>query len=395
MTRPRLAIVVSHPIQHFCPQYESWAERGAWHIRVFFGRAFGRDAYRDAGFGAEIQWDGIPLGFDHVFLEDLAADGGRGARSRRRLEIALREFGPDAVIVYGYRENLQRRAIRWAIGNGKRVLMISDSELRSFRAVHRRLVKWAVLPRIYRAVDAFLTVGDANEDYLRHYGVRPERMFRVPFPIDVRLYDREALRYRELREAWRSRHGIPDDGVLIGTVGKLVGRKRQLDLIMAHKRLRAAGRNVFTVIVGSGPMLAQLRRAAGDALGRDLIFTGFVTPAELPAVYASMDVYAHPAEKEPHSLAISEAIYMGRPVVLSNRCGSFGETDDVRPGRNGTVYPCGAADALLSSLEGLVLADRLRAEFSAASRTIGRGNQRRSHLVGPRDALRALGLMGW
>jgi glycosyltransferase involved in cell wall biosynthesis len=58
----------------------------------------------------------------------------------------------------------------------------------------------------------------------------------------------------------------------------------------------------------------------------------------LPAYYAVSDVYIHPPSIEPHSIAMSEAIYVGCPVVLSDRCGSFGPTDDVREGINGFVY---------------------------------------------------------
>ena len=57
--------------------------------------------------------------------------------------------------------------------------------------------------------------------------------------------------------------------------------------------------------------------------------------------YCAADVYVHCSDNEPHSLAITEAIYCGLPVVLSDRCGSYGPTDDVQPGINGFVYRCG------------------------------------------------------
>ena len=41
-----------------------------------------------------------------------------------------------------------------------------------------------------------------------------------------------------------------------------------------------------------------------------------------------------------HSLSISEAIYMGCPVIISDKCGSYGETDDVQVNKNGFVFEC-------------------------------------------------------
>ncbi len=44
---------------------------------------------------------------------------------------------------------------------------------------------------------------------------------------------------------------------------------------------------------------------------------------------------------------------MGLPIVVSDRCGSYGTDDDVRPGVNGLVYPCGDTDALRRQLSWL------------------------------------------
>ena len=82
-------------------------------------------------------------------------------------------------------------------------------------------------------------------------------------------------------------------------------------------------------------------------------FKGFVKSEFLPSYYAATDIYVHPASLEPHSLAISEAIYMGCPVVLSNRCGSYGERDDVREGVNGFVYEFGNIDALANAIKAM------------------------------------------
>ncbi len=66
---PRIAIVVSHPIQHFCPQYVSFAKNKNVSLKVFFGSALGYKKYVDVNFKQEISWGNLNLDkFDHIFL---------------------------------------------------------------------------------------------------------------------------------------------------------------------------------------------------------------------------------------------------------------------------------------------------------------------------------------
>ena len=65
----RIAIVVSHPIQHFCPMYASWAKNKNVKLKVFFASNIGVTSYRDENFEREIKWGNLYLeDFDHVFL---------------------------------------------------------------------------------------------------------------------------------------------------------------------------------------------------------------------------------------------------------------------------------------------------------------------------------------
>src|ERR1017187_5570812 len=67
--KTRIGIVVSHPIQHFCPQYVSFAENKNITLKVFFGSALGYRKYVDLNFKKEIAWGNLNLDkFDHVFL---------------------------------------------------------------------------------------------------------------------------------------------------------------------------------------------------------------------------------------------------------------------------------------------------------------------------------------
>src|SRR5690606_19958412 len=106
---------------------------------------------------------------------------------------------------------------------------------------------------------------------------------------------------------------------------------------------------------------------------------GFVEPERLVDVYLGADVYAHCSAVEAHSLAISEAVYAGLPVVVSDRCGSYGPSDDCRPGLNGFVYSCGDSTGLAKCLAVLAKSDDLRALMATESRSIGAAAQKLAH----------------
>ena len=194
--RPQIAVVLSHPIQHFCPQYESWNQHDEWDIKVFFASSTGLETYKDPDYGKEIAWENVELNFPHTFLNEGEVRPINPGLDAPNLESHLGDYAPDVVIVYGYIQKLQRRALTWANEHKEvRSLMISDSEDRHSRAWYKQIAKRALLPAfIYHKVDGFLTVGDANEDYHLKYGARPDRLFRLSYPIDRDTYE-EASRF--------------------------------------------------------------------------------------------------------------------------------------------------------------------------------------------------------
>jgi glycosyltransferase involved in cell wall biosynthesis len=389
----RIAVVVSHPIQHFCPQYSSWTRLEGIELKVFFASRHGLDPYVDKDFGRKVQWDGLVLDFPHEYLPgasdraltaDIDCDG---------LDTSLAGFAPDAVIVYGYMQPLQRRAIRWAKGNMRRLLMISDSELRTpRRSRFKQLAKKLLLPRIFKTVDAFLTVGDANEQYYRTYGVDDRRLVRCSFPIDIASFDAMLAQREAARLELRAAMGIPVDHLVLLMVGKLVHSKRQRDLVELANRSRQ-GQTLTVVLAGSGPDLDALQELAHTKGVGGVVFAGFVNPRDLVAYYAAADVYVHCSEVEAHSLAISEAIYSGLPVLISDRCGSFGPSDDVRPGLNGFVYECGNVGMLADAIAHLANDRALASRMGCFSREIGVANQALAHGVALRQACAVIDLM--
>ena len=54
----------------------------------------------------------------------------------------------------------------------------------------RRLALAALYPAMYGLVDRWISSGDHNEIYLRHYGVDPDIIVRGCYPVDRDRYEK-------------------------------------------------------------------------------------------------------------------------------------------------------------------------------------------------------------
>jgi glycosyltransferase involved in cell wall biosynthesis len=367
----KLAVVATHPIQHFCPLYKQLAAEAGIETRVIFGSRAGSETYFDPGFGTKVRWkDDLLNGFAHEFTSDAHESSIGRTIEGRGIGRLLSRFDPDATLIYGFSSGIARRAFAWAWSRQRRILYVSDSELKSEVSTVTRLRKWLTLPILFRQIDSFLSIGDCNEEYYRRYGVERARIFRSPLTIDetslVKPLGRREAERRSICEALRVRQ----DAVVGLVVGKLIPRKRPLDAIEAVGRI--AGRlepgRLVLIVAGDGELREGLQSRANELSPGAFRFLGFISAERLVSYYAACDFLVHPASADPHPLATSEAVFCGLPIVASDQIGSIGPTDDVRPGVNALIYPCGDMDRLAEQIERLTRDVALRAKLSEGSR---------------------------
>lgn len=372
----RLAIVITHPVQHFVPFYRALAARPDIALHVLFGAPIGVKPYFDQEMQSQISWNMDMLGgYSHEFLSD-AQDGMRsGLRTPSSPEVGKRlaAFAPDVVLLYGHAQVNVFRALFWCRTHGVPALTIGDSELLQQRSATRRLAKQIGLPLLLRQYSAALAVGDRNAEFYRHYGVRQDRIFRCPFTIDEVAFRAAAANRATLRQQARQSFAIDDDAIVALFVGKLSARKRPGDILDALAHIARGGggaqRRIVALFAGNGELAAQLQ-ARAEAEHLDAHFAGFVNVDQLPSLYAAADIVVHPSQADPHPLICSEAACMGLPMVISDRVGAVGPTDIARPDENIIVYPCGDAGALAEALAMLAEDDALRDRMSKRSQEI-------------------------
>ncbi len=155
----------------------------------------------------------------------------------------------------------------------------------------------------------------------------------------------------------------------VAFVGRFVEKKGVDDLIAALGQLRAL--RPSAVLVGTGPLEAQLRQQAAD-LGVDTTFVGSQPPAEVHRLLAEARIFAAPSktardgDTEGLPTTILEAAALGLPVVATRHSGI---PEAVIDGETGLLSAERNPTQLAEQLHTLLLDVNLRDKLGAQGRT--------------------------
>src|SRR5262249_41762966 len=183
----RVAVVSTHPTQHFSPLFKAIAESRKAQLRVFYCSDLGAREYYDVGFDKRFQWDvDLLSGYEWELLPIHRRPQKLGFCETNNPTVgeALADFSPDLLLLFGYSHVTTWRALLWARLNGVRVLVFCDWELKHASAFWRRAVKGLVVVFFFSLVDGGLPIGDCNAEYFRHYGVPDDRLYWSAYPVD-------------------------------------------------------------------------------------------------------------------------------------------------------------------------------------------------------------------
>jgi glycosyltransferase involved in cell wall biosynthesis len=228
----------------------------------------------------------------------------------------------------------------------------SPAKTRAFVAIERALS---------RVTDALVAVSPRVRAELLELGIgRADRFEVVPLGLDLEPFASADRRRGELRHELGLEAGTP----LAGIVARLVPIKAHEVLLDAARRLGGRPVPPRVVIAGDGERRAELEAmAATDGLRGRVHFLGW--RADLPRIYADLDVVVLCSRNEGSPVALIEAMAAGRPVVAT-RVG--GVPDVVIDGESGLLVPEDDAPALAQAIA-RVLDDReLARRLGAAGR---------------------------
>ena len=163
----------------------------------------------------------------------------------------------------------------------------------------------------------------------RHFGVAAEKLHVIYNGVDLQHFH---PRMRdELRAAARGELGCQQGDTVFAFVGSGFARK---GLGAAIEALAASGRRDFRLVVAGSDRAA--RRYAGQARRAGIADRVHLLGGreDVRPVYAAADCFMLPTRYDPFPNAALEALAMGLPVIVSERCGA---AELVESGVNGWV----------------------------------------------------------
>lgn len=237
----------------------------------------------------------------------------------RRLRKLLKRVSPDLLLTYNWgafdavmaaRSLFRKNIVHHEDG-------FTPDELNGF--IERRIkARKLFLPKVSSVI---VPSKNLRRIALKNWALRPELVTHIANGVDL-----DAFEPHDGRPELRARLGIPEDAVVIGSVGHLRPEKNFARLINASRTL-CAERNAHVVLLGEGPEQAALEALASEpSLAGHVHLVGHQSePAEW---YQLFDLYCISSDTEQMPVSLLEAMASELPVAATE----VGDIRDVLPG---------------------------------------------------------------
>lgn len=285
----------------------------------------------------------------------LSPDNGKGYRALKRL---VRETHYDIVHCHTpIAAALTRLACRQLRKGGTKVIYTAHGfHFYTGAPLKNWLIYYPVEKLCAHWTDVLLTMN--REDYARaQKKLKAKRIEYIPgVGIDL---DKLSVSKSD-RIAMRAELGIPNDAILLLSVGELNGNKNHETVMRA-----IAGMNVYYMIAGEGSAREHLEHIIDEMGAADRIrLLGYRN--DVDALYNASDMFIFPSFREGLSVALMESMAMGKAVICSD---IRGNCDLVEEGIGGLRCKADDVAAFSSAIAALCADAQMRGRMGAHNRT--------------------------
>jgi len=356
-----LLFFLSHPIQYVSPLLRELSLQTTLKVYYYGGQSAVND---DKGFGQKVSWD-IPLldGYNYVFLKNASRSKGMNTRFFDAINWSifkvLRQSNDKVVIVNGWAYLSDWFVFLGAKIYGKKVWMRAEmpwnqEELKP-KTVKKSLKFFLFKYVVFKYfIDKYLYIGSQNKKYYLMHGVKESRLIFAPYAVDNHRFQSIKVDGSSARQKWE----INEKQAIILYSGKLIEKKRPIDILKAFHQLNDANTTLF--YMGDGPLRNELEGYICLHQVKNVVISGFINQSEIGTIYSMADLFVMCSGiGETWGLSVNEAMNFGLPVIVSSTCGS--SFDIVENNENGYVFEEGDIAALTDSIR-LIVNDELRRE---------------------------------
>lgn len=374
MSKIKLAIICSHPIQYYAPVFRLLSQQ--IELKVFY--TMGNSKLRDNGFQQVINWD-LPLleGYPYEFLINKSNKPGThhfmGIINPDAMEY-IYAFKPTSLLIYGWAYFSHLKLLHHF--KGKLPILFRGDSVFNPSQYLRNLIKRPLLLWVYKHVDIALYTGTNNKNYFIKYGLKENQLVFAPHAVDNERF--ASLSAQKPRMSNISNSNSPEirsvlklkeTDVLMLYAGKFIALKNVAMLIKAFLELDIP--HTHLLLVGDGALIHKLKKQCTKQknahLKSRIHFMPFQNQSIMPEIYQACDLFCLPSKSESWGLSINEAMAAGKAVLASDKVGA---AIDLIHSKNGGIFKSSNLNHLKLMIKRMVQNKDLLKQKGASSLTI-------------------------
>ncbi|WP_051564279.1 glycosyltransferase family 4 protein [Desulfovermiculus halophilus] len=132
---------------------------------------------------------------------------------------------------------------------------------------------------------------------------------------------------------FQTHYSLPEPVTKLIYAGRVSKEKNLHVLEVIMRTMSQVRNNVYLVVVGEGPYLAEMQNTCQDL---PVLFTGYLRGDDLAQAYASSDIFVFPSTVDTMGSAVIEAQASGLPVIVTDQ---GGPQENMLDGETGIVVP--------------------------------------------------------
>lgn len=316
------------------------------HIACNFDYMEDTDEERTKKYLRKIKSDGVILHNIHFARSPFNKDN---IKAYKKLKRIINEGNFDLIHTHTPAASIfTRMAAKKARKNGT-VVMYTCHGFHFHNAAPKKnwIMYYPVEKWMSRYTDYIVTIN--KEDFNRAKKFHAKNVRYIPgVGVDINRIKEVKVDKKEYKKSI----GIPEDCVMLLSVGEMIERKNHQVIIKALWKLKRD--DIYYIICGKGPLKNELEALAGS-LNVHTVFLGF--RRDIPELCNTADISAFPSRIEGLGLAGIEAMAAGVPLVSSN---VHGILDYVIDGKTGFACDPDDVDGFARAIDKLASSEELR-----------------------------------
>ncbi len=357
----KVIFINSHPIQYFAPLYRYLNEKEL-PATCWYCSDENVKGHLDRQFGARVEWD-IPVleGYPHVFFKNYSwkpslYNGFFGLINLGMVQSLFRE-PKSIIVVHGWAYLSNVLVLIFGRIAGHIVCLRGENPLNQelMKTKWVRFVKRIFLQLfLFRFAHYLLYIGSQNRKFYKYYGVQESKLIFVPYAVDNRRFRAAAELLIPKKNKLREQLGFPLNGKIVLFTGKLLHKKRPMDLVKAYELIEHPEKCL--VMVGDGDLRVSIERYINEREIDNVFITGFINQSEIVNYYAAADIFVMcSGEGETWGLSVNEAMNFDLPVVVSAITGCA--DDLVAGGKTGLIAKTGEVEDIAEKIKQVIAID--------------------------------------